>query len=102
MSRAKIFAEYLQEGRSQGNPAYEAAALLRQQDEMLTLQGKVLRQITEETEQLSALNQSLQEQCAKQEAVIKQCIEALEPHKSVALRWYTPVDAALAAAKEVL
>lgn len=38
----------------------------------------------------------------QQEAVIKQCIEALEPHKSVALRWYTPVDAAIAAAKEIL
>lgn len=35
----------------------------------------------------------------QQEAALKLCVEALEPHKSVALRWYTPVDAALAAAK---
>jgi hypothetical protein len=38
----------------------------------------------------------------QQEAALKLCVEALEPHKSVALRWYTPVDAALAAAKECL
>ena len=35
-------------------------------------------------------------------ALLKQALEALEPHKSVALRWYTPVDAAIAAIKQHL
>jgi len=37
-----------------------------------------------------------------QTELLRQALEALEPHKSVALRWYTPVDAAIAAIKQHL
>ena len=37
-----------------------------------------------------------------QDALLKQALEALEPHKSTVLRWYTPTDAAIDAIKEHL
>lgn len=37
-----------------------------------------------------------------QRVVMQQALDALEPHKSTVLRWYTPVDAAIAALKEAL
>ena len=62
----------------------EAADLLRQQDELI-------RQMQEQ-------NDSLDAQCAKQEAVIKQCVEAL----GTCMYPQQKQINALAAAKEVL
>lgn len=50
MSRAQQLAEYLETGHPNTDMRLEAADLLRQQDEMLTLQGKVLRQLVDALE----------------------------------------------------
>jgi hypothetical protein len=44
----------------------------------------------------------LTRQCQESDALLRQALDALLPHKSTVLRWYTPVDAAIDAIKQHL
>ena len=103
MSRAIYFAEILAFREPTGLECNEIEALLRQQEAEIHASERNLEQLTDEVGQLSALNQSLQEQCAKQEAALKQCVEVAEFLTAGSLDGSWPrLKAALAAAKECL